>query len=71
VPTQPAWLDKLAEKAGDVAEDAALLPVLRAVLEDNPLVVKIDWVGDDDVDFSVRGAKSRADLLIRQGGIAP
>jgi hypothetical protein len=52
VPAQPAWLDKLAEKAGDVAEDAALLPVLRAVLEDNPLVVKIDWVGDNDVDFS-------------------
>jgi hypothetical protein len=52
VPAQPAWRDKLEENAGDAIEDAALLPVLRAVLEDNPLVVKVEWVGDGDVDFS-------------------
>jgi hypothetical protein len=52
VPEQAAWLHKLAEKAGDLVEDTSLLPVLRAVLEDNPLVVKVDWVGDGDMDFS-------------------
>jgi hypothetical protein len=49
-PSQLAWRDDLSEKAGDIAEE--VLPVLRAVLEDNPLVVQADWVEDGNADFS-------------------
>ncbi len=45
-PTERAWRDRLTERAGEVLEDSALLPLLCAVLEDNPLIVKADWVRD-------------------------
>jgi hypothetical protein len=45
-PRESAWRDALAERIADLLEDAAVLPVLRAVLEDNPLVVRADWIGD-------------------------
>jgi hypothetical protein len=46
-PVEHAWRDRLPEQAGEVTEDPALLPLLRGVLEDNPLIVKADWVRND------------------------
>jgi hypothetical protein len=41
---QKAWRNNLANHLGEKLEDAALLALLRGVLEDNPLVVKAEWI---------------------------
>jgi hypothetical protein len=52
VPAQRLWRDDLAESVGEVIEDTSLLRLLRAVLEDNPVIVKADWMADDGAAFS-------------------
>jgi hypothetical protein len=47
-PAEQEWRASLSARIADMLEDEALLPVLRAVLEDNPLVVKADWVADEE-----------------------
>jgi hypothetical protein len=44
LPVDEAWQKSLAESVGDLLEDQAVLPVLRSVLDDNPLVVCAAWV---------------------------
>ncbi|MGD0109512.1 MAG: hypothetical protein ABSC06_36615 [Rhodopila sp.] len=51
-PVQRSWWDAVPERVGEVIEDASLLPLLRAVLEDNPLIVRADWVSDGESAFS-------------------
>jgi hypothetical protein len=45
------WRENLAENIGDVLEKSLVLSVLRAVLDDNPLVVRTEWFDADATSF--------------------
>jgi hypothetical protein len=47
IPFQADWQSAPAERVGGLLEDAALLTPLRAVLEDHPLVSKVEWLTGD------------------------
>jgi hypothetical protein len=55
---QRAWRDNLIDRLGEKLEDAMLLPLLRAVLEDNPLVVRADWISNGDSWFAQPSANN-------------
>lgn len=46
LPDCEAWREALAPRAAEMLENIALLPLLRGALDDNPLVVKADWLRD-------------------------
>jgi len=52
MPSKPAGHDELVERIGEVVEDTMLLPLLRVVLDDNPLILKIDLVSDGHTEMA-------------------
>jgi hypothetical protein len=46
-PAEAAWREALSACVGEVLENATLLEVLRAVLEDQPLAMKAEWLEGD------------------------
>ncbi len=46
------WRDNLSFHIGEFLEHASILPLLRAVLEDNPMVVTAEWIEQSQAQFS-------------------
>jgi len=60
VPGIAEWRADLAGNTGDFLDDPIILSVLRAVLEDNPLAAKADWVEYAAAGFSQPSARNPA-----------
>jgi hypothetical protein len=58
VPDRKVWLENIAERLGETLDDKALLSPLRAILEDNPLAIRADWLSGIESELTQTSASN-------------